>query len=287
MVGTLGPLAIFVGVSATVALVFYSIWSSFNARATQKARGLSQQLDRAAISMKPQEIVLTVSGCVALVWIALVVLLRPPVILAILILPVIAFAGAGMFYSWVKFKIERRLSAFITQLELALRVIASGIRVGLGLRQALTIVTEELPDPARHEFLRVIGQTNIGVSVLDALDDLAERMPSNETLMMARVIRIQSQSGGDLARILEQLAGTIKARRQVVRKISALTAEGRMSAIVLLSIPIALGLFITTTQPQYGGALLHSFLGHVVIGIILGLELVGYFWLRALMKVNV
>ena len=103
-------------------------------------------------------------------------------------------------------RIARRLDAFITQLELALRLIAGGLRVGLGLRQALTIVIEELPDPARYEFLRVIGQTNIGVSILDAMDDLAERMPSNETLMMARVIRMQSQTGGDLARVLEQLA---------------------------------------------------------------------------------
>lgn len=287
MVGAIAPLAIFLGVSATVGLVFYSIWSSLNARATQKARGLAHRLDRAGIAMKPQEIVLTVSGCVALVWIALVVLFRPPVIVAVLMLPVIALAGAGTFYAWVQFKIDRRLATFITQLELALRLIAGGIRVGLGLRQALTIVTEELPDPARHEFLRVIGQTNIGVSALDAIDDLAERMPSNETLMMARVIRIQSQSGGDLARILEQLAGTIKARRQVFRKISALTAEGRMSAFVLLAIPVALGLFIVTTQAQYGHALLYTFIGHMVIAVIVGLEVVGFFWLKALLKVNV
>jgi tight adherence protein B len=287
VVGALAPIAIFVGVSATVALVFYSLWSAVNTRATQKARGLAHQLDRAGIAMKPQEIVLTVAGCVVLVWLAFVLLIRPPILIVLLMVPVFGLAGAGLFHSYVQFKIKRRLATFITQLELALRLIAGGVRVGLGLRQALTTVTEELPDPARHEFLRVIGQTNIGVSVLDALDDLAERMPANETLMMARVIRIQSQSGGDLARILEQLAGTIKARRQVFRKIDALTAEGKMSAYVLLGIPLALGLFIVATQRQYGHALLYTLIGHIVIGIIIVLELFGYFWMKLLLRVNV
>ncbi len=287
MVTAFAPVAIFVGVAATVIFAFYSFWSSVNARATAKTKGLAHQLDRAAISMKPQEIVLTVSGGVALVWIGLVVLLRPPLLVAGILLPIIALTGAGAFYWYVQFRIARRLETFITQLELALRLISSGVRVGLGLRQALTIVIEELPDPARHEFLRVIGQTNIGVSMLDAMDDLAERMPSNESLMMARVIRIQSQSGGDLARVLEQLAGTIKDRRQVHRKISALTAEGRMSAMVLMVIPLALGLFIVTTQAEMGHALLATGIGHMVLALLALLELGGYLWLKKILKVNV
>ena len=215
----------------------------------------------AAIAMKPQEIVLTVAGGVTSAMD-----LARAVVQAGLALCRAAGAGAcarrrGHFLRvGALSSIARRLEQFITQLELALRLIASGIRVGLALRQALTMVTEELADPARHEFLRVIGQTNIGVSVLDALDDLAVRMPTNETLMMARVIRIQSQSGGDLAKVLDQLAATIKDRRQVHRKIGALTAEGRMSALVLMIIPLALGAFILTTQPTMAHALLYT--GH-------------------------
>lgn len=287
MVSAVEPIAIVLGAAATILLVFFSTWGTVNEQATAKARGLAFQLDRAGITMKPQEIVLTVAGCVVLVWLSFVILFRPPLLLALAVLPIFGLAGAGLFYSWVQLKIARRLATFITQLETALRLIASGVRVGLGLRQAMTIVTEELPDPARHEFLRVIGQTNIGVSVLDAIDDLAERMRANETLMMARVIRIQSQSGGDLARILEQLAATIKARRQVMCKISAITAEGRMSALVLLAIPLALGLYMVATQPQFGHALLYTYLGHVVIGLIVALEVIGYIWLKYILRVDV
>ena len=149
-------------------------------------------------------------------------------------------------------KVRRRLEAFVSQLELALHLMAGGLRVGLSMRQALASVVDELPDPASYEFRRVIGQTTIGVSMLDAMDDLARRMPNNETLMVARVFRVQSQTGGDLARILDQLAETIKGRRQVDRKIGTLTAEGKMSAWVLMAIPIGLGLFICTTQADDG-----------------------------------
>jgi tight adherence protein B len=286
MVASIAPFAIFAGVAATVALAFFSIWGTFNRRATAKVRGLSDRLDRAGIRVSAQDIVLTIAGAVALVWIAILVLSRPPLLLALLLGPVLAAAGALFFYVYLDFRMKRRLNAFIEQLELALRLIAGGVRVGLGLRQALTMVIDELQDPARYEFRRVIGQTNLGISVYDAIDDMAERMPGNETLMLARVFRVQSQTGGDLSHILDQLAGTIKDRRQIQRKVATLTAEGRMSAWVLTSIPICLGLFIILTQPDLGHALLYTGIGHIVLMVVAVLELAGFMWVRQMLKVN-
>jgi tight adherence protein B len=286
MVVSFAPIAIFAGVAATVALVFFSIWGSFNRRATAKVKGLSDRLDRAGIRMSAQDIVLTICGAVVLVWIAILILLHPSLLVSLVLGPLLAGAGALVFYAYIDFRIKRRLQTFVGQLELALRLIAGGIRVGLGLRQALTMVIDELQDPAKYEFRRIIGQTNLGISVYDAMDDMAERMPSNETLMLARVFRVQSQTGGDLSHILDQLAGTIKDRRVIQRKVSTLTAEGRMSALVLTAIPLCLGLFIIVTQPDMGHAILFTGIGHIVIGIVLILELAGYFWVRQMLKVN-
>jgi tight adherence protein B len=286
MVASFAPLAIFAGVAATVALVFFSIWGSFNRRATAKVKGLSDRLDRAGIRMSAQDIVLTICGAVVLVWIAILILFHPSLLVSLILGPLLAGAGALFFYAYIDFRVKRRLQTFIGQLELALRLIAGGIRVGLGLRQALTMVIDELQDPAKYEFRRIIGQTNLGISVYDAMDDMAERMPSNETLMLARVFRVQSQTGGDLSHILDQLAGTIKDRRVIDRKVSTLTAEGRMSALVLTAIPLCLGLFIIVTQQDMGHALLFTGIGHIVIGIVLVLELLGYLWVRQMLKVN-
>jgi|SRR5579862_1299182 len=278
---------IFIGWSATAFFTFFSFWGSVNRKATARVTTITELLDRAGIRMAPQEIVMTVSAGIALAWIAFVFLLKPPLILSILMLPVFTGVGVGGFYAFVKFRIQKRLDAFIEQLETALRLIASSIRVGLGIRQALALVVEELPDPSQYEFRRVIGQTNIGASVFDAMDSLAARMPCNEMLMVARVFRVQAETGGDLARILEQLADTIKGRRQVHRKINSLTAEGRMSAWVLTLIPLVLGLFIVTTQAEMGHALLYTAIGHMVIAVIAVLEVLGFLWVRKILQVDV
>lgn len=278
---------IFFGISATAFFAFFSFWGSVNRRATARVNTLADQLDRAGIRMGSQEIVLSVAAGVAVLWIAFVFFFKPPLVLSLLLLPAFAAAGAAGFYFYMRYKITSRLNAFIEQLETALRLIASSIRVGLGMRQALAIVVDELQDPAQYEFRRVIGQTNIGASVFDAMDSLARRMPSNETLMVARVFRVQSETGGDLARILDQLADTIKGRRQVHRKINSLTAEGRLSAWVLLLIPVALGLFIVATQQQMGHALLYTAIGHGVLIAIAILEALGFVWVRRILQVDV
>lgn len=281
------PFAVFAGVSATVFLAFMSIWGALNKRATARVTSFSDQLDRAGINMSSQEIVLTSLGGVAIAWISLIFIFHPAFLFSLLLLPVVAGVAWLGFSGFVRFSMARRLSMFIEQLEPATRLMAGGLRVGLGLRQAFAIVIDELPDPARHEFRRVVGLTNIGASIYDAMDDLAARMSSHEVLMMARVFRVQSETGGDLARILDLLGETIKDRRQVQRKTSALTAEGRMSAWVLMLIPVGLGLFIVTTQQTMADALMYTPLGHVVLGIVLGLEVGAFLWLKALLRINV
>lgn len=287
MVTVLVPFAIFAGVSATVFLAFFSIWSAVNKRATARVASIEDQLDRAGITLASQEIVLSTVGGIALVWISIVLMLHPKPIVSFILLPVIAGIAVLGFSTYVQFRTRMRLNAYTTQLEPATRLMAGGLRVGLGVRQAMSIVIDELPDPARHEFRRVIGHTNLGASIYDALDVMATRMPSHEALMLSRVFRVQSETGGDLARILDQLADTIKDRRQIQRKISSLTAEGRMSAWVLMAIPIGLGLFIATTQQQMASALYYTLIGHIVLLIVLGLEVAAYFCLKAMLRIDV
>ncbi|MBV8344107.1 MAG: type II secretion system F family protein [Candidatus Eremiobacteraeota bacterium] len=286
MVTALVPIAVFAGVSATVFLGFLSVWGALNKRATARVSSLADQLDRAGIKMASQEIVLSTVAGIAIVWIALLFALHPKFLFALLLLPAIAAIAWLGFASFVRFKMAKRLATFVTQLEPATRLMAGGLRVGLGVRQALSIVIDELPDPARHEFRRVIGLTNIGASVYDAMDDMAARMPGHESLMLTRVFRVQSETGGDLARILDQLADTIKDRRQIQRKCSALTAEGRMSAWVLMLIPVGLGLFIVTTQPAMGDALMYTTIGRTVLLVVAGLEVGAFVWLKGLLRMD-
>lgn len=252
-----------------------------------RAKKLADLLDRAGMQQKPGEIAIGIAVAAVLLWIVLAFLMRPAPLVGALLLPLCGGAAGAGFWALLQMKIRKRLDQFVQQLELALRLIGSGVRIGLGLRQALTIVIEEMPDPARYEYMRVVGQTNIGVSVYDALDNLSKRMVCNETMMMARAIRIQSQTGGDLSKILEHLANTIKERRRIQRKISALTAEGRASAAILAGLPLFLSGFISITEPSMGHALWLTAPGHVALGIVAVLETLGIVTLMKMLKVDV
>jgi tight adherence protein B len=185
-----------------------------------------------------------------------------------------------------KWQRARRVKKFMPQLETALRMTAGSLRVGLSLRQALLVVAEELDDPARSEFTRVVGSTNLGMSILDALDELAERLPSSELDLTVRAIRVQSQTGGDLAELLETVGDTIKARRTLARKVAALTAEGRMSAYVILALPVGVGFFLAMTQRHMGHALLFTTIGHISLAAVVVLETLASVIIMRMLKVE-
>ncbi len=289
MVNTLpfAPWAIFLGLSASLAVVFFALSGSITGAAMKFGKRYQTQIDRADMQIKAEDFVLIVFGGGAFLWIGAVFLFHVSTLIGIAILP-LCISFAVMFGSvFLKFKGDRRVNGFTQQLELTLRMMSGALRVGLGLRQAMILVTEEVSNPARREFMRVVGRTNIGISILDALDELHHSMPSHEMLMMARAIRIQSQTGGDLAKVLETLAGTIRDRRRVQRKKSALTAQGRGSAWIIGALPLVVGGFVLLTQPDLRDALLNTFPGHIALGIVVVLEGLAIFALVKILQFDV
>lgn len=243
-------------------------------------------LDCAGMKAAPVEIVLATIGTSSLLWLTLSLVMQAEPFAGLVLLFVSVALSIGGLSFLIRQRLTKRRALFIEQLELALRLIANGVRIGLALRQSLALVTENLPDPARHEYLRVMGKTNIGVSVYDALDELADRMRGSETRMMAAAVRIQSQTGGDLGKILDHLADTIKERRRIKRKIAALTSEGRSSALILIALPPLLGVFLCVIERTLGSALLFTTPGHIVILAIIGLEGVGAFVLSRMLQID-
>lgn len=280
------PLAIFLGAIGTVGLALFGFWEVLHGSAEGAFGKYANVFERANIQRRPEEHVAIWLGTTAILWLLAVLIVRPAPLLGLLALPLVALLAAVLYLGHARYRLFLRTEQFIEQLELALRIMGSGLRSGLGTRQSLAIVIDEMPDPARHEFSRVIGQANIGTSMFDALDDLAARIQRAETSMMARVMRIQSHAGGDLARVLEQLANTIRDRRRMRRKVSSLTAEGRASAIVLVLLPLCIGSFIALTQHQLGHALFTTRVGHITMMIVGVLEAGGILALKAVMRVK-
>lgn len=281
------PVAIGVGAISIIALLAYSLDFNFRRLIKKYAAAFQKDIDKADVGIEAENFFLILSAIGAVVWIGLVFLNRAPFIQQLAMLPLVVsiVIVLGIFY--LRFRGARRIKGFGDQFEMALRMMSGALRVGLGFRQAIILVTEEVPDPARRELLRVIGRANIGINLMDALDELSRSVPSSETLMFARVVRVQQQTGGDLAKVLEKLAATIRDRRRVIRKMNALTSQGRMGGLIIGGLPVLVGGFVMLTQPDMKQAMLHTVPGWCMLGAALLLELAAAFVLSKILKLDV
>ncbi len=282
------PFAIVLGVIGTMAFAVYAAWSRIEGYLAKFVGSFAADLDRAGLRIPAERLGAIVATITVVLWLVAVIVSCTPIRCARSCSSrSLSRVTALGFRTWIKRKVKKRLKAFDDQLELALRLISSGLRVGLSLRQALVLVTEELADPAQTEFSRVIARSNIGVPMDVALDDLVRRVPSEELAMMVDAIQVQSKTGGNLAKILDHLAGTIKGRRAIVRKIGALTGEATLSGWVIGLLPVGVGAFIMIAQPSMRAALLNTQIGHLSIGAFIVLEVVGIGVIRAIMKIDI
>jgi tight adherence protein B len=278
---------ILLGAVVVVLLLVYSFGGNTGEWIKRIGKSYQDGIEKADLTIKAEEFVFTLIGSSLIVWLIVVFLLRPTVLIGFLLLPICvctALIAGSLFLNGLAAK---RLGSFVNQLEMVLRMMAGALRVGLGLRQSMILVAEEMPDPARREFQRIIGRTNIGMSINDSLDELARSLPAPEVVMMSRSIRVQAQTGGDLAHVLETLASTIKDRRRIFRKMGALTAQGRFGAGIIGALPLLVGGFVMLTQPDLADPLLHTQGGWVTLGLVFVLEGFSIFSLSRILQFDV
>ncbi len=180
----------------------------------------------------------------------------------------------------------RHRKRFETQLPDTLNLLATSLRAGYSLLQAVEAVGEEAPDPTRREFGRAMAEIRLGRPMDDALSDIAVRMDSTDFEWTVLAIEIQREVGGNLAEVLQTTAETMVQRNRLRREMKALTAEGRISAIVLSLLPVGLFLFISIANPDYMEPLLTSTIGlAVLVGGIVFIG-IGIFWMQQIVKVD-
>jgi tight adherence protein B len=287
VVTTFAPYLIVVAITSAVGYFGWRSWDSVVRIVAPFTEPFQSRLERAGIKTDATDLAFRILAISILMWGFYVFLEHPVALLAIVALPIsfaIVFYGTG---SWIKIKTGQRLAKFNDQLEVALRLMTSGLRAGLGLRQAMIVVVSEMPDPIRVEFNRVLNQTSIGVSIYDALDQFNDRMPSPEMLMLTRSIRIQSKTGGNLGRTLETLAETIKQRRRIDRKVKAVTSEARYSSYVIGALPMFVLGFILAVEPDMRDALVNTWFGKLAMVAAIGLDGLAMYVMAAMSKVDV
>lgn len=160
----------------------------------------------------------------------------------------ICFSGP---FLWLFFKRNARMSKFAAQLPDAMELVARALRAGHSLAAGMHVVAEEMPLPISKEFSRVYEEQNLGIPLEDTLKGMCERVPNLDLRFFVTSVAIQRQTGGDLAEILDRIGHVIRERYKILGQVKALTAEGRLSGIVLIAMPIGLFLLMLWMKPDY------------------------------------
>ena len=198
-------------------------------------------------------------------------------------------AVAGFFFPFilVNMKIARRMKAFNGQLGDALILIANSLRTGYSFMQASDMVAQEMRPPISSEFSRAVKEMNLGVTIEDALANLGKRINSEDLDLVLTAVLIQRQVGGNLSEVLDNIARTIRERVRIRGEIRALTAQGRISGIIVSLLPVVLGLVIYLLNPEYVKLLFVHPVGKIMMGVAGLGQVIGIIVIRRIVDIEV
>jgi tight adherence protein B len=182
---------------------------------------------------------------------------------------------------------RRRLKTFEAQLPDTLNLLAGSLRAGYSFLQGLEAVVQETSEPMARELRRVLAEARLGRPLEEALGDVAVRMESRDFDWSVLAIRIQREVGGNLAELLQTVAETMVQRSRLRGEVKALTAEGRISGIIMGLLPVGLGLFMFTASPEYINDLFSSVTGWAMVIGSAVMAVVGFAWIQKIIKIEV
>jgi len=199
----------------------------------------------------------------------------------------LAVACAGLPLFALRSKKKKRMAKFEKQLPEGLGLIARALRAGHAFTSGMKLASEEFGDPLGPEFEETLDEINFGVSVPEALKNLAQRVDCPDVRFFVVSVILQRETGGNLAEIIENLAHLIRERFKFRGKLRVLTAEGRLSATILLILPFVLFLAFLLLSPEYVVDLVIDPIGKIMVGIGAVLMFIGIVMIKRIIKVEV
>jgi len=187
----------------------------------------------------------------------------------------------------VNLKKKSRMETLGNQLPEALSIIASGLRAGFSFPQAMSVVIKEMEPPISEEFNRTIRENRLGKPMEEALTNLSERTDNEDLDMFVTALIIQRQVGGNLAEVLDNIAHTIRERVRIKGEIKTLTAQGKLSAVIICLLPVAIAAFISIVNPEYMAPLIQDPIGLIVLILAVMLLIVGVFLISKIVNIEV
>ncbi len=246
------------------------------------AERVAAELEAAAVPLRVGEYLLLRLVCAAILMLPVPILgIWPPVALPL--------GLAGFFAPRVQIarRKQQRLKQFNDSLVDALTMMSNALRSGSSFLQAIDMVSRELTPPLSEEFGRVVAEVGIGTGVDVALTNLSRRVRSYDLYLTVTAIQIQRQTGGNLAEVLSNIAYTIRERIKLLRQVEVLTAQERMSGLVVGLLPIVALVGFSIISPGYTKPFIETEIGHYMLAAAFVLEVVGFVAMNRLSKIDV
>lgn len=198
-------------------------------------------------------------------------------------------AAAGLFlpFLWLRVVKSRRINRFNHQLADALSVLTGSLRAGYSFLQSAEMVSEESSPPLSDEFSLLVQEIKLGVPTEEALLHLEERVPSSDLSLLITAVLIQRQIGGNLAEVIDNIAHTIRERVRIQGEIKTLTAQGRISGIIVGLLPVALLFLISGINYEYVSSLFTHPWGRYMLGAGVVAEFIGIMIIRRIVNIEV
>jgi len=187
----------------------------------------------------------------------------------------------------VKFFRARRLKKFNIQLVDSLSQMSNAFKAGLSFPQAMEHVAQESPPPLGQEYSLFVREIKLGVSLDEALQNMAARVNSEDLDLVVTATTISRQLGGNMAEMFDTIAATIRERFRLEGKIKALTSQGKLQGWIVAALPLALGLVLNYMRPDLMQPMFEHWFGYVLVGLVCLMEFAGIMIIRKIVNINV
>jgi tight adherence protein B len=263
---------------AAIDLARPSVWT----RMIPNAENLNRLYEQADVPLTFKSF-LALCGGLAAAGLVIGVVCRLP----FYVIPVGSLFLGSFPFLWLLHRKSQRIRQFVTAMPEAVELISRALRAGHGLSSGLHLVAEEMKGPVAVEFHRVFEEQNLGVPIELALRNMADRIPVMDVRFFVISVIIQRATGGDLAEVLDKIGRLIRQRFELLGHVKALTAEGRLSGIILLAMPPSLLAFLSTANYDYVSVLFSTSLGVKLLTITAALQVVGAWMIKKIVAIKV
>ncbi len=239
------------------------------------------ELILADIMMKPEEF--------CLIWIVLTFV--PSGLAALFklgLMPSVTLAAIGAFLPIVFIKVKKgsRIKAFEAQLGDTLIMMCNGLKSGFSFQQTMENVANDMPAPIGMEFGRVCNEIRYGATMEEALNNMTERVKSPDLVLVVSAVLIQRTTGGNLSEILSTISNTIRDRIKIKGEISSITAQGRMSGLIIGALPIGIAAVLMVVNPDYMSTFFTTTAGNIMLVVSVIMEIFGFIAIRKVVTIE-